>query len=57
MRRSFSRVLKNPEVRKRMLQIGAVPGGNTPEEFRAFIQAEMQKWGNLVKQTGIKVEQ
>lgn len=40
-----------------MLQIGAVPGGNTPEEFRAFIQAEMQKWGNLVKQTGIKVEQ
>lgn len=48
---------KNPDTRKRMLEIGAVPGGNSPEEFRAFVQSEMQKWGNFVKQTGIKVDQ
>lgn len=49
--------VKNPDVRRRMLEIGAVPGGNSPEEFRAFVQSEMQKWGNFVKQTGIKVDQ
>ena len=48
---------KDPAVRKRMDDIGAAPGGDTPEQFRAFVQAENQKWGNFVKQTGIKIEQ
>ncbi len=49
--------MKDPATRKRMDDIGAEPGGDTPEQFRAFVQAEMQKWGNFVKQTGIKIEQ
>ena len=48
---------KDPAVKKRMDDIGAAPGGDTPEQFRAFVQAENQKWGNFVKQTGIKIEQ
>jgi tripartite-type tricarboxylate transporter receptor subunit TctC len=48
---------KDPVLRKRMEDIGAAPGGNTPEQFRALVQAELQKWGNFVKQSGIKVEQ
>ena len=45
---------KNPELRKRMESIGAIPGGDTPEEFRAFVKAESIKWGSFVAQTGIK---
>lgn len=45
---------KNLEIRKRMESIGAIPGGDTPEEFRAFVKAESIKWGNFVTQTGIK---
>jgi tripartite-type tricarboxylate transporter receptor subunit TctC len=48
---------KDPALRKRMEDIGAAPGGNTPEEFRALVQAELTKWGNFVKTSGIKVEQ
>ena len=48
---------KDPALKKRMEDIGATPVGDTPEQFRAFVQAEQQKWGNFVKQTGIKVEQ
>jgi tripartite-type tricarboxylate transporter receptor subunit TctC len=48
---------KDPELRARMEKIGAVPGGNSPEEFRAFVQSEIRKWGNFVRETGIKVEQ
>jgi tripartite-type tricarboxylate transporter receptor subunit TctC len=45
---------KDPALRKRMESIGATPGGDTPEEFRAFVRAESVKWGNFVTQTGIK---
>jgi tripartite-type tricarboxylate transporter receptor subunit TctC len=45
---------KDPALRKRMESIGAIPGGDTPEEFRAFVRAESIKWGNFVTQTGIK---
>lgn len=45
---------KDQALRKRMESIGAIPGGDTPEEFRAFVRAESVKWGNFVTQTGIK---
>ena len=48
---------KDPALRKRMEDIGATPVGDTPDQFRALVAAELQKWGNFVKQTGIKVEQ
>lgn len=48
---------RDPALKKRMEDIGATPIGDTPEQFRVFVQSELQKWGNFVKQTGIKVEQ
>ena len=48
---------KDPALRKRMEDIGATPVGDSPEQFRALVQSELQKWGTFVKQTGIKVEQ
>lgn len=47
---------KRPEVIKKFEQIGAVPGGNSPEEFSKFVAAESKKWGDFVKRTGIKLE-
>jgi len=49
--------MKDPATRKRMDDIGAEPVGDSPEHFRTFVQAEMQKWSTFVKQTGIKIEQ
>jgi hypothetical protein len=37
--------------------MGTEPVGDTPAQFREFVQAELQKWGGFVKQSGIKVEQ
>lgn len=48
--------LKTPAVTKHMADIGAVPGGNSPEEFKKVIQTDLQKWGEFVKRTGIKPE-
>jgi tripartite-type tricarboxylate transporter receptor subunit TctC len=49
--------LKDPAARKRLEEMGTDPVADTPAQFRAFVQSELQKWGAFVKQSGIKVEQ
>lgn len=48
--------LREPALRKRLEDMGALPGGSSPEEFREFVRQELDKWEAFVKQTGIKVE-
>ncbi len=50
------RALNNAELRDRLLGLGADPVGNTPEQYAAFIRAEIDKWANVIKAAGIKSE-
>ncbi len=45
-----------PEVRDRIIQLGAEPVANTPDEFGAFIKREMGVWAKIIREVGIKVE-
>jgi tripartite-type tricarboxylate transporter receptor subunit TctC len=49
-------ILRTPEVKQRLAALGAEPVGNTPEEFGAFIKAEMARWGKIIKEKGIRSE-
>jgi tripartite-type tricarboxylate transporter receptor subunit TctC len=49
-------VLAEPEVKQRMLLLGAEPSGDTPAQFAAFIKADMAKWSKLMKERGITPE-
>ena len=49
--------LKDAPTRKRLEEMGTEPVGDSPTQFRAFVQAEITKWSTFVKQSGIKVEQ
>jgi tripartite-type tricarboxylate transporter receptor subunit TctC len=51
-----ARALALPEVRERFIAQGADPGGNTPEQFAAFIRAETDKWTRVVKFSNAKVD-
>ena len=46
----------NPAIKEKLLAQGAVPGGNTPQQFGAFITAEHKKWARVVKESGAKVD-
>ena len=46
--------LKSPEVRDKLVSQGAILVGNTPEEFAAYIQSEIDKWGKVAKAANIK---
>jgi len=48
--------LKDAKVREVLETQAATPVGNTPAEFRAFIQAESAKYAKIVQLTGVKVK-
>jgi tripartite-type tricarboxylate transporter receptor subunit TctC len=48
--------LNQKDVIDRMLAEGTVPTPSSPEEFTAYMKAELKKWGEVVKIAGIKPE-
>jgi tripartite-type tricarboxylate transporter receptor subunit TctC len=50
------RVLAIPEVRDQLTSQGADVVGNSPEEFSAWIKAEVKKWADVVKASGAKID-
>lgn len=51
-----AKALAQPAVRERFVAQGAAPGGNTPDQFAAFIRAETDKWTRVVKFSNAKVD-
>ena len=49
-------VLTTDDVRKRFAAAGAEPISSTPAAFAALIRSEGEKWGNIIRSAGIKVE-
>jgi tripartite-type tricarboxylate transporter receptor subunit TctC len=56
LNREINAVLAEPEIRKRLVELGGEPLIATPEDFGAMIAAETEKWEKVVKFAGIKVE-
>lgn len=51
-----ARALKAPEVRERLLGLGADPVGSSPAELAAMLKREHAFWGEFIRKTGIKAE-
>jgi tripartite-type tricarboxylate transporter receptor subunit TctC len=48
-------MLKEPAVTERLDKLNVDYRENTPEEFGAFVKAEMEKWSRVVKEANIKL--
>jgi len=50
------RALKDPALRQRLATLGAEPAGSSPEELARFVRAEYDKWGQVVREAGIRLD-
>ncbi|MCW5262469.1 tripartite tricarboxylate transporter substrate binding protein [Verminephrobacter eiseniae] len=51
-----NKLLAQPAFRARLAAMGVEPMGGTPAEFSAFLDAEISKWGDVVKSANIAVQ-
>ncbi len=51
-----SKILAQPEVQRRLLELGHESAGGSPGQLAAFAAGERRKWGPLVKSVGLKIE-
>jgi tripartite-type tricarboxylate transporter receptor subunit TctC len=49
--------LTKPNVRTALGNLGAVPAGGTPGAFGDFVKSEMSHWAQVVKDSGLKIQQ
>src|SRR5712692_543703 len=50
------KILTDPAFKERSERTGNYPVTSTPEQFSAFIVKEADRWGNVIKETGIKFD-
>jgi len=50
----IARIIKLPEMSEQLTVQGAIPVGNSSDEFGAFIRREMEVWGKLAQRVGLR---
>jgi tripartite-type tricarboxylate transporter receptor subunit TctC len=56
LHRELVRAYNAPDVKSQVLATGSYVAADTPEEFAAFIRAENEKWGKVIREAKIKAE-
>jgi tripartite-type tricarboxylate transporter receptor subunit TctC len=56
LNQAFVAALQSPETKTRFSNLLAEPVGNSPEEFAAFMKAELAKYEKVVRASGAKVD-
>lgn len=53
---AINKVLANPSIKAEFAQRDITIGETTPDQFRNFMQADIDRWSQVVKASGIKIE-
>jgi tripartite-type tricarboxylate transporter receptor subunit TctC len=56
LNKAFTEALASPEIKARLATLLAEPSPTTPEQFSAFVRAELAKYEKVVKATGAKAD-
>ena len=51
---AFAKAINDPVVKQKLIDSGAVPVADSPEQFGKFLKEELERWGKLVRDKGIK---
>lgn len=56
LNKAFNEALDDPKIKKGLVDTGYEIIGGTPERFTHWVDSELEKWGPVVKQAGIRSE-
>jgi tripartite-type tricarboxylate transporter receptor subunit TctC len=56
LNRELQALLEEPKVRQRLYDAGAEPVGGTAESFAARYRADHRRWGEFIREIGLKTE-
>ena len=57
LNKEIGKALAAPEVKDKLAVQGLYVEGGTPEQFGSYMRAEFEKWGRLVKETGMSLRE
>lgn len=52
----ITKALASPDVRERMGTLGFEPCSNSPEDFSAQVKSDIERWGKVIRDAGIKAD-
>ena len=53
---TMAQVLKAPDVREKLVELGFIPIGGTPADYAALLAAETDKWAKVIKAANVKLD-
>ncbi len=56
IQQEVAKSLNTPAIKEKLMLQGAIPSGNTPQEFVKLIESETNKWAKVVKVSGAKID-
>jgi tripartite-type tricarboxylate transporter receptor subunit TctC len=56
LQQEVAKAMLRPEIKEIWAAQGSGPGGNTPEQFDAFVRTEVVKWAKVVKDANIRID-
>lgn len=56
MNAEIVKIIAQPEVNKRLIEMGFIPVGNSRGQFASFLTAEYSSWAKIVQDSGAKVD-
>jgi tripartite-type tricarboxylate transporter receptor subunit TctC len=57
LNKAANKALTTPKVKEAFAKIGADPVGGTPESYGALVKQQVEYWGKIVKDAGIRPQQ
>jgi tripartite-type tricarboxylate transporter receptor subunit TctC len=56
LNRVANEAMNDPQIKQKLADQGLTVAGDTPEQFRDFIDSETRKWAKVMKDAGVKIE-
>jgi tripartite-type tricarboxylate transporter receptor subunit TctC len=50
------KILLSPEIERQFAQNGVEPANSTPQQLAAYMRAETERWGKVIRTSGIRLE-